>query len=90
MSQSNAVTTALLSDKQRAFLRGEREDELKDPEQYERKVRHQARQRVEMLRRDLELLETNDHEDIVAMFYWEVSRIERLRDDLREHGGDGG
>lgn len=82
------MTTALLSEKQRAFLRDEREDELKDPDQYERKLRHQARQRLEMLRTDLELLEANDHEDIVAQFYYEVSRIERLRDDLRDREGD--
>lgn len=90
MSHQNAVTTALLSDKQRAFLRGEREGDLKDPDQYERKVRHQARQRVEMLRRDLQLLEANDHEDIVAQFYYEVSRIERLREELRGHSEGSG
>jgi hypothetical protein len=40
---------------------------------------------------DIELLEAHGHEDIVAKFYYQISRIERLRRDLRgRDGGDNG
>jgi predicted ATP-dependent endonuclease of OLD family len=72
------VPTGLLSDKQRAFLRDERED-ITNPDQYENQLRHQANQRVSQMAEDLDLLEKHGHEDIVAKFYYEVDKIERLR-----------
>lgn len=79
VSSQLSVPTGLLSDAQRAFLRGEREDEITNPDQYENKIRHQANQRVAQMAEDLELLERAGHEDIVAKFYYEVDRVERLR-----------
>lgn len=79
-----SVPTGLLSDKQRAFLRGEREGELKNPEQYERQLRSEAGKRAEVMAEDLDLLEEHGHGDIVARFYHEVDRIERLRRALDE------
>jgi hypothetical protein len=91
VSTTIAVTTGLLSDKQRAYLEGDREGELENPDQYERKLRHQANQRVQQMADDIELLEAHGHEDIVAKFYYQISRIERLRRDLRgRDGGDNG
>ena len=81
MSQDLSVPTGLLSDSQRAFLRGENED-IENPEQYERNIRYRASQRVGQMAEDLALLEKHGHEDIVAEFYHEVNRIERLRREL--------
>lgn len=78
MSSQLTVPTGLLTDRQRAFLRGERED-ITNPEQYEHNLRHQANQRVAQMAEDLDLLEAHGHEDIVAKFYYEVDKIERLR-----------
>lgn len=81
MTQQLTVPTGLLSDSQRAFLRGEKDD-IENPEQYERNLRYRANQRVEQMAEDLALLEEHGHDDIVAEFYHEVNRIERLRREL--------
>lgn len=78
MSSQLTVPTGLLTDRQRAFLRGERDD-ITNPDQYENQLRHQANQRVSQMTEDLDLLERHGHEDIVAKFYYEVDKIERLR-----------
>lgn len=71
-SRVSVTTTGLLSDGQRAFLRDDRDEEVADPDQYERKIRHQARKRAANMGTDLELLERTGHEDIVAEFYYDV------------------
>lgn len=80
MTQSVSVPTGLLTDNQRAFLRGEKD--VENPDQYERNLRHRASQRVEQMAEDLAVLEEHGHDDIVAEFYYEVDRIERLRREL--------
>jgi len=79
VSQTVTVPTGLLTDKQRAFLRGEREDESEDPGQYENQLRYEAKERADQMLEDLELLEAEGHEDIVMQFYWHVGRLERIR-----------
>lgn len=88
MSTHLTVPTGLLTDSQREFLR-EGNDEIQNPEQYERKIRHQASKRVEKLPEDLTLLESHGHDDIVAQFYHEVDKIERLRRALGAYGVEG-
>lgn len=81
VAQKSTVPTGLLSSSQRAFLRGEN-DEIENPEQYKRNLRHRAKQRAGQMAEDLALLEEHGHDDIVAQFYHEVDRIERLRRNL--------
>ena len=87
MSQQLTVPTGLLSDNQRAFLRGEKDD-VENPDQYKRNLRHRASQRAGQMAEDLALLEKHGHEDIVAEFYYEVDRIQRLRRELGIYPGD--
>lgn len=82
MTETLSVPTGLLSDAERAFLRGERDGEIDNPEQYERNVRYNVRQRIGELTEDLDLLEAHGHDDLIAQFYHEVSRTERLRADV--------
>jgi hypothetical protein len=57
VSQTVTVPTGLLTDKQRAYLRGEREGEVEDPGQYENQLRYEARERADQMLEDVELLE---------------------------------
>ena len=80
VSGNLTVPTGLLSDNERAFLRGEKD--VENPDQYERNLRYRANQRKDQMAEDLKLLEKEGHEDIVAGFYYKVNRIERLRREL--------
>lgn len=81
MKQNLTVPTGLLSEKQRAFLKGEKDD-VTNTDQYIRTLRHRASERAGQMAEDIQLLEENGHKDIVAEFYYEVNRVERLRREL--------
>ena len=77
-----AVTTGLLSQAQREFLRGE--NQVENPESYIGNLRYRARNRTEQIEEDLALLEEHGHEDIANEFRQRYSEREQLRDEIQK------
>jgi len=89
-----SVPTGILSDGERQFFLGEKE--VEDPDGYERNARYRARQRMDQIEKDLEVLRENGQEDLVNEFLNRFGRVERLereverlRDELSEDQQDG-
>lgn len=77
----STVTTGLLSEAERRFLRGE--SDVEDPQGYRGNLRHRARKRMEQIEDDLELLEEHGHGDIANEFRQKYER-EELRNEIDE------
>lgn len=84
MSQQSRtrVSTGILSEGERAFFRGEKE--VSDPDGYERNARYRARQRMDQIEDDLEVLRENGQEDLVEEFVTRFGRVERLEREVEE------
>lgn len=80
--QVNASVTGLLSKGEREFFNGENEPQ--DPDGYRRNARYRARQRIDRIEKDLELLEQAGEDDIVAEFYQRFSRVEQLEREVKQ------
>ena len=76
------VNTGILSDGERAFFRGEKE--VRDEDGYQRNARYRARQRMDQIEEDLEVLREADQEDLVNEFVGRFSRVERLECEVEE------
>ena len=76
------VSTGILSDGERAFFRGEKE--VKDPDGYQRNARYRARQRMDQIEEDLDVLREAGQEDLVEEFVNRFGRVERLEREVQE------
>lgn len=74
------VSTGILSDGERAFFRGEKD--VEDPDGYQRNARYRARQRMDQIEEDLEVLRDADQEDLVEEFVSRFGRVERLEREV--------
>lgn len=70
----------LLTNAEKDFLRGEKEDV--DQEQYRYNIRSNFRSRMEELDDDLELLREAGEGDLVEEFYNQFGRMERLETEV--------
>lgn len=82
-----------MSNAEREFLRGE--NEVEDPDGYERNLKYRAKQQMERIEDDLELLERNGFDDLAEEFFNRFSRykqlereVDRLRDELEDERGE--
>ncbi|MFC7216510.1 hypothetical protein ACFQO4_20840 [Saliphagus sp. GCM10025334] len=80
--QVESTVTGLLSKGEREFFQGEKDPE--DPDGYRRNARYRARQRIQQIEDDLELLEEVGEEDIVAEFYNQFSRVGQLEKEVEQ------
>lgn len=76
------VSTGILSDGERAFFRDEKE--VEDPDGYERNARYRARQRMDQIEEDLDVLREAGQEDLVKEFVNRFGRVERLEKEVEE------
>jgi len=76
------VSTGILSDGERAFFKGEKE--VEDPDGYQRNARYRARQRMDQIEDDLEVLREAGQEDLVEEFVSRFGRVERLEREVEE------
>lgn len=76
------VSTGILSDSERAFFEGEKE--VEDPDGYQRNARYRARQRMDQIEDDLEVLREAGQEDLVEEFVNRFGRVERLEREVQE------
>jgi len=74
------VSTGILSDGERAFFQGEKE--VKDPDGYQRNARYRARQRMDQIEEDLEVLRDAGQDDLVDEFVNRFGRVERLEREV--------
>lgn len=77
--------TGLLSTGEREFYRDEKDPD--DPDGYRRNARYRARQRINEIEEDLELLEDAGEDDLVEEFYQRFSRVSQLEQRLNELEG---
>lgn len=75
------VARSPLSDHNRQFLRGE--IDVDDEQNYEYRMRSDARAGIERLPTDLDLLEAGGHGDLVGEFYWKTAPVHRLRTQIK-------
>lgn len=76
------VSTGILSDGERAFFKDEKE--VGDPDGYERNARYRARQRMDQIEEDLDVLREASQEDLVEEFVNRFGRVERLEREVEE------
>jgi len=76
------VSTGILSDGEREFFRGEKE--VEDADGYQRNARYRARQRMDQIEEDLEVLREAGQEDLVNEFLNRFGRVERLEREVEE------
>ena len=76
------MSRGLLTEAEKAFLRGEKDDV--DEQQYRYNVRSNFRKRLEQLSDDLELLKEAGEDDLVDQFYGEFGRVERLEQQVEQ------
>ncbi len=76
------VPTGILSESERAFFRGEKD--VKDEDGYQRNARYRARQRMDQIEEDLEVLREAGQEDLVEEFVSRFGRVERLEREVEE------
>ena len=74
------VSTGILSDGERAFFRDEKD--VEDPDGYQRNARYRARQRMDQIEEDLEVLRDAGQEDLVEEFVSRFGRVERLEREV--------
>lgn len=74
------VSTGILSDGERAFFQGEKE--VNDPDGYKRNARYRARQRMDQIEEDLDVLREHGQEDLVEEFVNRFGRVERLEREV--------
>ena len=74
------VSTGILSDGERAFFQGEKE--VKDPDGYQRNARYRARQRMDQIEEDLDVLRDAGQDDLVDEFVNRFGRVERLEREV--------
>jgi len=74
------MSRGLLTEAEKAFLRGEKEDV--DEQQYRYNVRSNFRSRLNQLSEDLKLLKDAGEEDLIEEFYGEFGRVERLEREI--------
>ena len=74
------VSTGILSDGERRFFRGEKD--VQDPDGYQRNARYRARQRMDQIEEDLEVLRESGQEDLVEEFHSRFGRVERLEREV--------
>lgn len=77
-----SVPTGILSDGEREFFLGEKE--VEDPDGYERNARYRARQRMDQIENDLEVLRESGQEDLVNEFLNRFGRVERLEREVEQ------
>ncbi|WP_152418620.1 hypothetical protein [Halorubrum distributum] len=76
------VSTGILSDGERAFFNGEKP--VNDPDGYKRSARYRARQRMNQIEEDLDVLREAGQEDLVEEFVNRFGRVERLEREVEE------
>lgn len=78
--QVKSSVTGLLSKGEREFFEGEKEPD--DPDGYRRNARYRARQRIDQIEEDLELLQEAGEDDIVNEFHQRFSRVGQLEKEV--------
>ena len=74
------VRTGILSDGEQRFFCDEKD--VKDPDGYQRKARYRARQRMDQIEENLEVLREAGQDDLVEEFYNRFGRVERLERNI--------
>lgn len=74
--------TGILSDSERAFFEGEKT--VKQPDAYRGNARYRARQRMDQIEEDLDVLREAGQEDLVEEFVSRFGRVERLEREVEE------
>lgn len=78
--ESQIMSRGLLTDAEKAFLRGEKTDV--DEAQYRYNVRSNFRTRMDELEQDIQLLQEAGEDDLVNEFFSRFGRVERLEQEL--------
>ena len=81
---SENMDRGLITDGERAVVRGEKEDASKS---YEYNIRHRIRSRMDLIRHDVELLEEHGYEDLASEFrdmYDPMKQLENRVEELEE------
>ena len=76
------VSTGLLSKSEREFFRDKKD--VEDPDGYKRNARYRARQRMDRIENDLELLRQAGQDDLVDEFMNRFGKVERLQRQVEE------
>lgn len=76
------MTTGLLSEGEREFFEGEKEPE--DPDGYRRNARYRARQRMDQIEKDIEVLQEAGEDDLVDEFFNRFGRVQRLEREVEQ------
>lgn len=76
------VSTGILSDGEREFFRGEKD--VKNPDGYRRNARYRARQRMDQIEEDLQVLREAGQDDLVDDFHQRFERVGRLEREIEE------
>ena len=74
----------LMTDRQREFIKGEREGEIEDPEQYTRNTRYKTRQTIEQIPKDLRIFAETGNQDLVDEFFAECSQLTYIEENIFE------
>lgn len=76
------MTTGLLSEGERDFYTGDKDPE--DSDGYRRNARYRARQRMDQIEKDIEVLQEAGEDDLVDEFFNRFGRVQRLERELEE------
>lgn len=80
--QARSMPTGILTDSERSFYRGE--NEVEDPEGYRGNARHRARNRMDQIEKDLQVLKEAGEDDLLDEFYSRFSRVGELEREVAE------
>ena len=75
-----SVSTGILTAGERAFLRGEKD--VENPDGYRSNVRYRARNRMEQIEADLDLLREVGEDDLAEEFFSRFGRVQRLEREI--------
>lgn len=70
------MPTGLLTDGQRAFVRGAKD--VSNPDSYRSNTRYRVRQRMDQIEEDLRVLQEHGQDDLVDEFYARFGRAAQL------------
>jgi hypothetical protein len=76
------VSTGILTEGEREFLRGEKD--VENPGGYRSNVRYRAKQRMDQIEEDLEVLREAGEDDLVEEFFGRFGRVQRLEREVEE------
>lgn len=74
------MSTGLLSEGERGYFQGEKE--VEDPDGYRRNARYRARQRMDQIEKDIEVLKAAGEDDLVDEFFNRFGRVRQLEQEV--------